>query len=225
MIHVVGVDSNGMPFQTDVESLPDGCPICHHGIAPNAHAWYWLDRHNTLQGVFQCPRQSCHQVFIGTYSSPNHTGSNWRLVSIAPRTVEPYRAPAEIAALSPTFVKIMTQVGTAEAFRLDQLVGIGLRKALEFLIKDFAISENSGEKERILQMFLGPCIKAYIPDGNIKSCAERATWLGNDETHYLRKWEDKDVRDLKSVVTLTVNWIHNHLTTQQLLKDMPEGKK
>lgn len=28
---------------------------------------------------------------------------------------------------------------------------------------------------------------------------ERAAWLGNDETHYVRKWPEKDVKDLKSL--------------------------
>ena len=27
---------------------------------------------------------------------------------------------------------------------------------------------------------------------------ERANWLGTDETHYLRKWPDKDLKDLVS---------------------------
>ncbi|MGF6947536.1 hypothetical protein QF028_000029 [Neobacillus sp. B4I6] len=37
--------------------------------------------------------------------------------------------------------------------------------------------------------------------------AERAVWLGNDETHYVRKWDDKDLKDLKNLIDLTVYFI------------------
>ena len=40
-------------------------------------------------------------------------------------------------------------------------------------------------------------ISRYIDDSNIKNVAKRAVWLGNDETHYIRKWEDKDLSFLK----------------------------
>jgi hypothetical protein len=107
---------------------------------------------------------------------------------------------------------------------LDQLVGIGLRKALEFLIKDFAISEHKEKEDEIKKEWLGKCIELYIADEKVKQCAKRATWLGNDHAHYVKKWEGKDVTDLKLLVTLTVNWIHNHLVTKQFVGDMPEGK-
>jgi hypothetical protein len=55
--------------------------------------------------------------------------------------------------------------------------------------------------------------------------AQRAVWLGNDETHYERRWEDKDIDDLKRLITLTVNWIHNDLLTEAVIADMPAGKK
>lgn len=52
--------------------------------------------------------------------------------------------------------------------------------------------------------------------------ASRAVWLGNDETHYTRKWEDKDINDLKSIIELTLHWIESEIRTQKLLEDMPE---
>jgi hypothetical protein len=69
-------------------------------------------------------------------------------------------------------------------------------------------------------MFLGKCIDTYINDLNLKECARRAAWLGNDETHYIRKWEDKDVNDLKTLIRLTVNWIENVLLTEEYISSM-----
>jgi hypothetical protein len=54
----------------------------------------------------------------------------------------------------------------------------------------------------------------------VKACAKRAAWLGNDETHYVRKWTDKDVRDLKILITLTINWINNVLLTRKYTAEM-----
>ena len=217
------VDMDGMPLHTAIQKLPDICPICHRAVQARQLGWYWLRERFLLQGVFQCVSRDCQHVFIGDYRSPNNTSSDWRLVGLAPSSPAPVAVPREVAAVSPTFVEIRNQVAAAEALQLDQLVGIGFRKALEFLIKDFAISEHASEKEQILRLNLGQCIDKYVPDGNIKKCAKRATWLGNDETHYLRKWDTKDVNDLKALVTLTVNWIHSHLATKQFVGDMPEG--
>jgi hypothetical protein len=49
--------------------------------------------------------------------------------------------------------------------------------------------------------------------------------LGNDETHYVRKWEDKDLTDLKTVIELTLHWIEMAEMTDSVMNDMPEGKK
>ena len=54
---------------------------------------------------------------------------------------------------------------------------------------------------------------------------KRAVWLGNDETHYVRKWEDKDISDLKRLIKLTVNWIENNLLTQDYMSTMEEKRR
>ena len=58
----------------------------------------------------------------------------------------------------------------------------------------------------------------------IKAVAKRAVWLGNDETHYVRKWEEKDVQDLKGLIRLTILWIEKVKETERLLAEMPEGR-
>ena len=67
----------------------------------------------------------------------------------------------------------------------------------------------------------------HIPTGltkpiRIKDCAKRAAWLGNDETHYIRKWETQDLEDLKDLIELTVNWIRDEYLTKRIKEEMPE---
>ena len=82
--------------------------------------------------------------------------------------------------------------------------------------------EDANRKENIKKKFLNNCIQEDVSDERIKSVARRAVWLGNDETHYVRIWADKDVSDLKKLIDLTVRWIENEVETAKLLEDMPE---
>jgi hypothetical protein len=91
-------------------------------------------------------------------------------------------------------------------------------------IKDYLIRQNPDEEKNILSTFLGTCISKYIDDPRIKSCAKRAVWLGNDETHYLRKWEGKDVDDLRTLIDLTVHWVQMQHLTDRYEDEMKEPK-
>jgi hypothetical protein len=129
--------------------------------------------------------------------------------------------------LSPSFVKIYNQAYAAQQLGLNEICGTGYRKALEFLIKDYIISNLSDEKqvELIQRKPLMPCIENDVQEDRIKLVAKRATWLGNDETHYVRKWEDKDINEMISIIDLTIHWIESEIATKRLLEEMPEPKK
>jgi len=199
---------------------PDTCPMCHHGVNPQFLTAIWSMERQWLKAAFRCPRNGCQEMFVGTYRDENNTSIDWKLVALAPYTTVYPKYPEPITKISPRFVEIMKQVTVADAKDLDDLVGMGLRKALEFLIKDLTIHENPGQKENIEKGELAWVIGQYI-----KVCARRATWLGNDETHFLRIWKDKDVADLKRLVQLTVNWIESHELTKEYQKDMPQPEK
>lgn len=101
-------------------------------------------------------------------------------------------------------------------------MGVGYRKALEFLIKDYLISKETDAQKigKIKNQFLGNCIQEDVQDRNIKEVAKRAVWLGNDETHYTRVWAGKDVNNLKQLIELTVRWIENEIETERVLQEM-----
>jgi len=127
--------------------------------------------------------------------------------------------------ISPGFVKIYNEAFAAEQMSLMEVCGVGYRKALEFLIKDYVIVGKEPEViENIKKMQLAQCIENYVTDLNVKNVSKRAVWLGNDETHYVRKWEEKDVQDLKGLIRLTIRWIEQEKETASLLEDMPEGR-
>lgn len=127
-----------------------------------------------------------------------------------------------INSISPSFVSIYNQAYHGEQMNLDQICGVGYRKALEFLIKDYLISRETDEQtiDNIKKKFLNNCIQENVQNDNIKNVAKRAVWLGNDETHYVRQWADKDVNNLKQLIDLTVRWIENEIETERVLQEM-----
>lgn len=126
----------------------------------------------------------------------------------------------EIKAISPTFLKVYKQAAEAELSGFDELCGMGYRKALEFLIKDYIISLEPSKRNEIIKSFLDKCITDHVTSPHIKACAKRTAWLGNDETHYIRKWISHDLNDLKSLLNMTVYWIETELLTKKYTGSM-----
>lgn len=207
---------------------PDECPICQRGIQPK-YLFSCVGTVNSIyveqiRSLFQCPRKDCQEFFIGYYS--NRLGAPYPTFDkCAPVSVKIQKFGDEINNLSPSFQVIYNQSLEAEEIGLNEICGMGYRKALEFLVKDFAIKNNPTEEDQIKAKLLVPCIKDYIEDPKIKDLAERAAWLGNDESHYLRKWEDKDVSDLKQLIELVRLKIEQDLLYEKFKMDMPAGKK
>lgn len=226
-VHAEAFD-NSWKGQIGLETLPDECPVCRQYGLPTPR-YGVTEKSLQTEGppfwanvAFNCQRAACKKMFIGSYFSAD-SQLRFKLMSYAPITPKKTEFPEEIRALSPSFVEIFNQAEAAEAIHLEQIVGMGFRKALEFLIKDFAKGEHPGEKEGIEKKPLAACINEYIDDMNVKKVAERAAWLGNDETHYLRRWETKDVEDLKRLLGLTARAIENVVVTKKYLKEMPHA--
>jgi hypothetical protein len=203
-----------------LERFPDICPICSHNIDPRVKFGYTDERHMEVQLVCQCPRSACHGVFIAYYVFSSN--SVYYLRGLQPQTYRPREFGEYISAVSKDFVTIFNEAQKAEALGLSTIAGPGFRKSLEFLIKDYAVSRSPEARDEIKGKPLSNVINDYATDGNIKSTAKRATWLGNDETHYYRKWEEKDIKDLKLLIELTVRWIESEELTRKYEEDMTD---
>jgi hypothetical protein len=225
-------DSQGGHHRVPVKEAPEYCPLCHVAIDAEFRFAFFRDndyptiKNNFVQAVLQCPRADCRRIFIAYYRQLNdqypreRDRPKYELTAVAPYAYKEKAFPESITKLSSSFCAIFNEAAEAEGRELKNIAGPGYRKALEFLIKDFLIDEYPTEASDIKKTWLGDLIRDKIQDGNIKGCAERATWLGNDETHYLRKWQDKDIGDLKILINLCVNWIDNHRLTQEYMNKM-----
>jgi len=212
-------DTNGSDRSREIQRASIKCPFCKIQMIPKY--LYSCDEKKTGVGVFcQCTNPNCEKPFVSEYVL---NVNRYVFSKVRPNADMDKRVFGSIICeISPTFCEIYNQAYAAQQMNLSQICGVGYRKALEFLIKDYIMSEiEDDKKDGIKQKNLAKCIKEDILSPNVKAVAARATWIGNDETHYVRKWEDKDIKDLIGMIDLTIRWIESEVETKRLLEEMP----
>jgi len=218
-------------FTNYADKIPDKCPICGYAIEPLPVLEYEYsaqisDFRDLISVVCICPRQACNALFIAQYSKHSiGYNENYSLTGYAPYSLANRIFDDIISGISAPFVKIYNEAFHAEKRGLHEIAGVGYRKAIEFLVKDYCSMKYPDKIEIIRESFLSKCIKEYIDDPRIKGCAERAVWVGNDETHYVRLWEDRDISDMKALIELMTSWMIMEVQTQNYLEAMNNGKK
>lgn len=204
---------------------PNQCPMCKKHIKPTFLFGYANSHQNDFEIIskvkkefyvmFEC--RACYRAFIkaGLYCWEDIIQGlkEVETLYLAPNTPVETCFSDKIHNISLRFVNIYNQAKAAENYNLFEIAGMGYRKALEILVKDYLISQDPSEKEIIIKTDLSKCIK-LIADPRIQTTASRAAWLGNDESHYMKKHEDRDINDLKKLIELTCLWIEMELLTQ-----------
>lgn len=151
--------------------------------------------------IEECPisRKAVRTLSDG---SKQYSEKNYKMVKLnhsSPVNFKEREFDAKLKKVSPQFVKVYNQALKAEEFSLDEIAGLGYRKALEFLIKDFAIYNNP----------------------------EKAEWIGNDQAHYAKIQDDRDVNNMKNFIDALVYFISMSLIVDdaQTMKSKKEDTK
>ena len=198
------------------------CPNCKKALVPQ-----------NLYGIVhaRCEKEflsvadycnGCHSLIVSEYEiskKVRRTNQNgeleyedklYKMVKInhsAPVNFKEREFDDKLKEVSPQFVKIYNQAMKAEEYSLDEIAGLGYRKSLEFLIKDFAIYNNPDKAEEIKSTWMMKCLKDYIDNDKIKTLAEKSEWIGNDEAHYVKIQNDRDINDMKKFIDALVYFI------------------
>lgn len=196
-------------------SIPTHCPWCEAKISPviinkSDIGFTHGDRDDFFSILFSCP--SCKKHFLNQYQiryDANKFEVNYLFPSRDnPVTQSEFLYDEIIHDICSDFEEIIDQAKSAEGLNLHHLAGMGYRKATEFLVKDYLIKYKKHDENEISKKLLGGCIK-LLDDDRIRALAEATAWIGNDETHYIRKHEDRDVKDLKKFlhsITLFISY-------------------
>lgn len=195
-------------------TLPNICPVCNHAIAPQLISLSLTTPYNGAM-LFLC--NACNTNFLSYFHATNVGDRNGFFRAYDKHVPVNFRGAEfsnEIKSLSPRFIEIYNQALHAETLGLHEVSGMGFRKSLEFLVKDYAIHKNPNDKEKIQspKYSLRNCLNDYVNDERIKNPSIAAAWVGNDETHYTRIHEDKDINDLKKFINTVVYFIQYEST-------------
>lgn len=115
--------------------------------------------------------------------------------------------PDAISCISERFVELYKQANYAESMSFFELAGTGYRNALEVLIKDYAITELNKPMEEVATKKLHKAIELYLPNVKLANSADVVRVLGNDNTHYERKYKDIDFNILKQYLEIFIKAI------------------
>lgn len=207
-----GYQATEIPIPLAIE-----CPCCNKTmasdltpiIAVNNTPLKKNDDEETLQdcdvvSIYRCT--SCNSLFsIWSHHSVIKNGYNeseeytTEIKTSYPFDTHTTRFSADISDLSSDFVTVYNQTELAEAHGLDELCGMGYRRALEFLV-DAYIRHIKPDANIEASLKLGKKIDKYIDNPKIQILAKKSAWLGNDATHIVKKHPNRDVTDIKKFI-------------------------
>ena len=193
------------------------CTNCNKALVPEKLYSIIIRKYNDYYLYVADFCNSCKSVLITEYKVKKINDKNFEYENIlrtSPQTYQMEEFDENINKISPQFVKIYNQSLQAENIGLDEIAGLGYRKSVEFLIKDFAIYKNPEKEDEIKNTWMKVCIEKYIDNEQIKILAERSDWIGNDEAHYVKKQEDRDITDMKKFIKAMVYFIGMTLITE-----------
>lgn len=223
------------PHMVDVEMI-DTCPVCNKRISPVfiygelvncAKSLKTKDvvDNSLVHTIYRCP--DCQNAILISYipkyikkqnlnysKTVYYVWDTFKVKSIAPTPIAQFPYKEIICQISSKFKDIYLQSLQAKLDGKNELVGIGYRKSIEFLVKDYLIYIKHEKSEEIPKMHLGDCLK-LIENRKIQNLAKASTWLGNDETHYVRKHTDKDISDLEKFLDALVYFITFEITADE----------
>lgn len=186
--------------------IPNYCPHCGSIMMPHIIYAYSKNESWTSEPdialLLQCTAETCNKFFAleysqGLYGSPVEYSYNPPIDDDLPK---------EIKKISPSFEEIYYQSLIAEQSGLDKIAGVGFRKSIEFLIKDYLINVKGEPENDVKSEWLKPSIDR-INFQPLKDLTTAADWIGNDETHYVKKLVGKDVQDMKGFIRAAILFI------------------
>lgn len=198
--------SNSDSYKNIKYEKPSVCPHCGFGtdaVRTATATWNYFNKSALLLQTCKCT--SCDKLFF--FASCKEEGaSTAKLICILPNT-EPVYKDEILEKISPRFVDIYNQALRAENRKDIELAATGYRSAMEILIKDYAINELKEPKEQVTSHNLNNAIGKYLKQEELVNSADVIRILGNDFTHYDRKYPEHDFDMLKNYMDIFITLI------------------
>ena len=199
--------------------VPCICPHCGVVMVPAEIVRTSVTRPKTYY-IFVLRTNCCDNHFLALYTHDNGT-RRFTYLAHYPNQV-PLVLPDSLS-FSQRFVDLYAQAHTAELNGHIELAGSGYRNALEVLVKDYAIKYLQESESEVSQMFLGSAIEKYMPGVSLKNSADIVRLLGNDCTHYQRKYTELGFEVLKRYMQIFINYVDAEIVSREPPINLPRN--
>lgn len=199
---------------------PMWCPLCgayQDGII--ASRYIHSGPGNTQIGTvgYKCTHCDQHYLVIYNIDKAQKTAS---FAEMYPSVNVDYRNDI-LESVSPRFIFFYNQALRSEERGDIELAAIGYRSALEYLIKDFAINELKVDYKEVVNVKLCDAITKYLGEKDLTATADVVRILGNDYTHYKRKYPEYDFELLKRYMEIFIKLVE----TKVMIANPPVKRK
>ena len=189
---------------------PAQCPHCGLGCDPvilghTSISPFTAQPPHFVFLIFQCT--ACKKLFTGTYEIDD---GHSHICCMTPEQQNSF-SDEHIENMSPRFMEMYNQALRAKYNKDINLAAIGYRAALEILIKDYAINELHKAQKDVIRKDLFSAISEYLPADDFIKTADVIRILGNDHTHYKRKYPDLDFKLLQEYMDIFISLIRSKL--------------
>ncbi len=213
-------ENNTYSEDIDIDE-PRQCLHCHQtglqnfvaGIITNGYH----DKFNSIS-LFTCPlcaSTSIHFSILWTMPGmgfDNRIHKSSQTIPVNNKKLE--NVSVDLESQFPDFFEIYYQSEKAEEENLNQIAGMGYRKALEFLVTDYLLKypvpEITDDWLKKPGVTLSDKI-SKIPNTRMQTLAKATSFLGNDETHYTRRHPEHDIESMKAFIRVLLTEIENEI--------------
>lgn len=197
---------------------PATCPYCNMGTDATYEQKYIASFNGNTLLIATCKCTACGKMFLFVCEKDDKQIA--KNVCIYPEvSVKPF-VNKHLAAISERFIDIYNQALEAEFAGHFDLAAIGFRTALEILIKDYAINILKEPEASVTSKKLCPAIGEYLHQEEMVKTADVVRILGNDYTHYKRKYPEHDFALLKKYMEIFLSQIE----IQYMIKHPPVSR-
>lgn len=197
---------------------PAVCPFCGIGTdAPmsSAASLPYKTSSHIVVASYQCT--SCAQKFVVLYERNNDELSYLDIWAHPSGEA----LPPCFEKISSRFVEVHKEAQAVELMGYTDLASMGYRKALEIIVKDFAINVLGEPEDTVSKKPLADAIGIYLHQDSLMKTADVVRILGNDHVHYQEKYPEFDFSLLEHYYSIFLQLI----STQYDIHNPPVERK
>lgn len=199
-------------------SKPRFCPICRtpqEGTRSDSKLFPAEEKQFYGVVVYTC--NSCGKKYLVNYNVDVDT-KKAEFGAFYPTFTAAYRNDL-LAEFSPRFIELYNQALRSELAGDIDLAATGYRHALECLVKDYAINRLEKDHDEVCRKSLCQAIGDYF-DSDMARAADVIRILGNDYTHYERRYPELDFEVLKKYMEIVIRLVE----TKELISNPPVSR-